>query len=77
MVKNDLIVERRELNPLKRLYTSLRSNLPSKSRIDFFLTSRYVLFPQKSPQESIRDEYPSDHKMVTVSVSVPTIGVGR
>lgn len=77
MVENDLIDLWRELNPQKRLYTCLRLNPPSKSRIDFFLTSRGVLFTQKSPQASIRDGYLSDHRMVTVSVHVPIIGQGR
>lgn len=77
MLEHDLIDLWRELHPHKRFYTCVRSNPPSKSRIDFFLTSRNVLFTNNSPTAAIRDGYLSDHKMVTISVNIPATELGR
>lgn len=77
MAENELVDLWRVLNPQKRCYTCLRSNPPSKSRIDLFLTSRNVLYAKSNPTADIRNGYLTDHKMITISVNVPCIEVGR
>ncbi|MEM9400762.1 MAG: reverse transcriptase domain-containing protein, partial [Verrucomicrobiota bacterium] len=77
MEDNDLIDTWRELYPQKRCYTYVRANPPSKSRIDFFVTSKNILHCRSTPVVEIRDGYLSDHKMITMIVQVPTIDMGR
>lgn len=77
MEEKDLIDVWRELNPSTKEYTFIKSNPPSKSRIDFFVVSHDVLYSRKGPVAEIRDGYMSDHKMITLSLNLPTIEVGR
>ena len=69
MLENDLIDIWRVLNPNDKQFTCHRSNPPSKSRIDFFLTSHSVL-EDTMPAASIVEGYLTDHKMCCLSASL-------
>lgn len=77
MIDKDLVDLWRVLHPQKRDYTCLRTNPPSKSRIDMFLTSKNVLYTKGNPTADIKNSYLTDHKMISISVNVPSIEMGR
>lgn len=77
MLEKGLIDIWRELHPNVRKYTCIRKNPASKSRIDFFVTSRDLLLSKCPATADIRDGYLSDHMMITISVSVPSIKMGK
>ena len=77
MRENDLVDTWRSLNPETKSYTCHRSNPISKSRIDFFLTSRSFLFEKVKPAADILNGYLSDHRMCTLGVLIGKVPTGK
>lgn len=77
LIDNDMYDVWRELNPTKNEFTYLKRNPVSKSRIDFFVVSRDVMYSENEPLAEIRDGYLSDHKLITAVISIPTIELGK
>ena len=77
MSEKNLIDIWREINPTKRDYTLIRNNPVSKSRIDFFLISQSLIYSKVKPRAKILDGYLSDHKLITLSVNISNVDIGK
>ena len=77
MSEKNLIDIWREINPVKEEYTFIRNNPTSRSRIDFFLVSETLMYSEKRPSAKIVDGYLSDHKLITLSINISNVDIGK
>ena len=73
----DLVDAWREQHPNQKQFTCVRNNPPSKSRIDFFLVSRNLLYSKSGMQSKIRNGYLTDHRMVSLQLDINNTPRGK
>ena len=63
--------------PSRKQFTFSRNSPPSKSRIDFFLCSKSLIYSKNSAQSEIVDGYLTDHSLVSLQLEISGYNRGR